>query len=95
MTRQSPRFYGLLRVHVEKDGKLTPLEYSVGTEDDFADTTVVDGRYTIAFCGIPQAQTIEQACHRLKSELAWFEPLLRGAKPDPWFLAEGSVPRVG
>ena len=82
-----PTYYALLRVRAEKDGRLTPLSYTVGDTSDLDDTTVVGHVYTIAICTVP-ARTLEEARIWLKDNLSWFQPLLRGAVPDAWFQSE-------
>lgn len=83
-----PLYYGLLRVRAEKDGRLVPLWYGVGEESDWDQMTVVGGEYTIAFCGLPHARSLEDARDQLKRDLSWFKPLLCGASPEPWFASE-------
>lgn len=85
--RPHPVYYGLLRVHADGDGRLTPLWYTVGDAARFEQMTVVDGEYTIAICTL-SARTMEEARAHLKEELHWFKPLLGSATPEPWFASE-------
>jgi hypothetical protein len=80
-------YYGLLRVRTDKDGRLTPLWYTVGSAADFDHATVVDHEYTIAICTLP-ARSLEDARKALKEDLRWFEPLIGKAVPEPWFESE-------
>lgn len=72
-------YYGLVRVRVEPGGRLVPLWYGVGSEHDFFSATVVDGEYTIAFCGLPSARTRDEAHDQLEQKLPWWRPLLGDA----------------
>jgi hypothetical protein len=77
-------FYGLLRMHVEQDGRLLPLSYSVGDSATFDQATVVNGEYTIAVCRI-LASSIEEARESFRADLHWLQPLIGSATPDAWF----------
>ena len=92
-TDPRPTYYGLLRVRADRDGRLTPLWYGVGTEADFDQATVVGGEYTISFCRLPHAPTYELACRQLQDALKWFEPMLKTAAADGRFAEEiGETP---
>lgn len=84
-----PQYYGLLRLEPSADGVLVPVEYSVGTDESVR--TLLDDGFTVAFCVLPGA-TLEVACRNLAGLLEWptkpFAPLLRDAKPHPWFARE-------
>ena len=84
---QRETYYGILRVHAEKDGRVTPLWYGVGDAARWEQMTVVDRHYMIAFC-VLHAPTYELACRELKESLNWFKDLLGGAKPEGAFLEE-------
>ncbi|HSX22843.1 MAG TPA: hypothetical protein VLE97_08740 [Gaiellaceae bacterium] len=91
-TDPRPMYYGLLRVRAERDGRLVPLWYGVGTDSDFDQMTVVGGEYTVAFCRLPHAATYELACRQLHEERKWFEPLLKSAVPEGRFAEEVAEP---
>jgi hypothetical protein len=83
-----PTYYGLVRVRAEKDGRLTPLYYTVGDEQDFNHATVVNHEYTIAIGSLPTTvRSHEEARAAMKEDLGWFKPLLKLAQPEPWFAA--------
>lgn len=84
-------YYALVRVRAEKDGRLVPLQYTVGDQASFDQATVVDGEYTIALCTL-LGKSHEEAREHLKKELSWFAPLLKCAEPDAWFASEDQDP---
>lgn len=82
------RFVAILRVRIEADGRLTPLWYSVRDHRDWSQMTVVNHEYTIALCPL-HSSTIEDACSEFLANLSWFDPLLKNAEPEAWFLETG------
>jgi hypothetical protein len=87
MSRQYDLFYALLRVRIEADGRLLPLQYTVGSLLDFDQATVVNHEYTIAICTL-QSRSLEEARKELKANLRWIAPLLKLAEPTAWFTSE-------
>lgn len=74
-------------MRADRDGRLTPLWYTVGSGADFDQATLVNHEHTIAFCTLP-AKSLEEARTQLKAELRTYARLLGEAVPEAWFSSE-------